>query len=87
MRRSKESDNQGWLDRRDCIGKVLADVSMMATLAALLGNFHFRLAKRMGTVEEVAAGTELRINLHSRDGMWLHAIPRSGLHAASRVEQ
>eukprot|EP00884_Botryococcus_braunii_P021104 jgi/Botrbrau1/7678/Bobra.0159s0120.1 len=64
--------------RRDCIGKVLADVSMMTTLAALLGNFHFRLAKRMGSPEEVAATSELRINLHSGDGMWLHAIPRSG---------
>eukprot|EP00884_Botryococcus_braunii_P021103 jgi/Botrbrau1/7677/Bobra.0159s0119.1 len=64
--------------RRDCLGKVLADVSMMAILATLLGNFHFRLAKRMGSPEEVAATSELRITLKTRDGMWLHAIPRSG---------
>jgi hypothetical protein len=64
--------------RRDCIAKALADASMMATLAALVGNFHFRLAERMGSPEHVLATTELRITLQSRDGMWLHAIPRSG---------
>eukprot|EP00884_Botryococcus_braunii_P021100 jgi/Botrbrau1/7674/Bobra.0159s0116.1 len=69
------------LGRRDCMGKVLAETRMMATLATLLGNFHFKLAKRMGSPEEVAASSELRIGLVTKDGMWLHAIPRSGSHA------
>jgi hypothetical protein len=49
---------------------------MMSTLVLLLGNFHFRLAARVGKAEDVVANSQICITLRPPEGMWLHALPR-----------
>ena len=50
---------------------------MLATLACLLGSFHFRVAERMGAAGDAVANSVLLITLQPPDGMWLHACPRA----------
>jgi hypothetical protein len=62
--------------RRDCLGKLLGEATCMAALVALLGNFNFRLADKMGPSEAVVDSMVMKVTLKPSNGMWLHAIPR-----------
>ncbi|EIE22263.1 cytochrome P450 [Coccomyxa subellipsoidea C-169] len=62
---------------RACVGQSLAKMNYTAATALLLSHFSFRLADRMGGPEGVIASEMARITVAQRDGMWMHALPRS----------
>ncbi|KAK9915327.1 hypothetical protein WJX75_007673 [Coccomyxa subellipsoidea] len=62
---------------RACVGQSLAKMNYTAATALLLSQFTFRLADRMGGPEGVLAGEMARITVAQRDGLWMHAVPRS----------
>jgi Cytochrome P450 len=64
------------LGRRDCAGQNFARVSYLTTMARLLGNFHFRLADRMGGPEGVLATQRMAVTLQPAKGLWMHCEPR-----------
>eukprot|EP00884_Botryococcus_braunii_P023100 jgi/Botrbrau1/9474/Bobra.0252s0093.1 len=63
--------------RRDCVGQTLAKLSIVSTLARLLGHFHFRLAEdRVGPASQVERDQINSVTLTPGNGMWMHAEPR-----------
>ncbi|KAK9826393.1 hypothetical protein WJX81_007038 [Elliptochloris bilobata] len=61
---------------RDCVGRNLATMNIVTTLATLLGRFTFRLAETMGGPQGVRAKERLLSTLQIEGGMKMHAVPR-----------
>jgi hypothetical protein len=61
---------------RDCIGQTLAKMNYTATLACLLGRFHFELAAAAEGPGGV--GEAQRLTLQPAEGMPVRCVPRVG---------
>ncbi len=59
------------------MGQTIANLSVVSTVARLLGQFHFRLAEELvGSASQVEQDQVLAVTLTPGKGMWMHAEPR-----------
>jgi hypothetical protein len=63
--------------RRDCVGKTLANVVVLATLVRLVGHYRFRIAEELvGSPDQVENDKVLAPTLSPGNGLWMYAEPR-----------